>query len=210
MTNDEQEPLLSVAQLPSASQPAVQCARIGRSSSRSLTPVQTPKDDAKGRSGKNQTHAVVKRNIRDAYYEDIHVMELKEAAERRTQKNAIRMKELELQEKKHAAKVKKMEMDAEIQKAQLNMLSNMASMFASGSGRLAGAGGLSGRAESGSSTPLDGSMTTESWVHSQQASMSSGDSSPSGQMGVFSGSVERSPDAEFIFSANDLHFPDAM
>ncbi|KAI0263675.1 hypothetical protein BGY98DRAFT_1103840 [Russula aff. rugulosa BPL654] len=192
MTNDEQEPLLSVAQLPSASQPAVQCARIGRSSSRSLTPVQTPKDDAKGRSGKNQTHTAVKRNIRDAYYEDIHVMELKEAAERRTQKNAIRMKELELQEKKHAAKVKKMEMDAEIQKAQLNMLKQH------------------GKAESGSSTPLDGSMTMESWVHSQQASMSSGDSSPSGQMGVFSGSVERSPDAEFIFSANDLHFPDAM
>ena len=137
-------------------------------------------------------------------------MELKEAAKRRTQKNAIRIKELELQEKKHAAKVKKMEMDAEIQKAQLNMLSNMASMFALGSECLAGAGGLSGRAESGSSTPLDGSMTMESWVQSQQASMSSSDSSPSGQMGVFSSSVERSPDAEFIFSVNDLHFPNAM
>jgi len=59
------------------------------------------------------------------------VLELKEAAERRAQKNAIRLKELELQEKMHVAKVKKMEMDAEIQKAHLNMLNNMANMFTS-------------------------------------------------------------------------------
>ena len=70
------------------------------------------------------------------------MLELKEAAERRAQKNAIRLKELELQEKRHAAKVRKMEMDAEIQKAHLTMLNNMANMFTSGS--MAAVGGICG------------------------------------------------------------------
>jgi hypothetical protein len=94
----------------------------------------------KSSTGKNQTTG--KRGQRDAFHEDIHVLELKEASERRAQKNIIRLKELELQEKRHAAKVRKMEMDAEIQKAQLAMLSNMATMFASGSSRTGGVGGI--------------------------------------------------------------------
>ena len=143
---------------------------------------------------------MTKRSVRDAFHDDIHVLELKEAAERRAQKNAIRLKELELQEKRHAAKVRKMEMDAEIQKAHLNMLNNMANMFTSGS--MAAVGGIraAGQAGSESSTQLGGSTTTESWVHTQQqASTLSGSSSESGQMSAL-------PGAAFNFSANDFHF----
>lgn len=127
-------------------------------------------------------------------------------AARCAQKNAIRMKELELQEKRHAARVKKMEMDAEIQKAQLNILTNMASMFASGST------GVGGSGLSGPSTPttrLSGSVTptTETWVYSQ-ASTSSGDGSQM-MMGAIPGSVGHSPDPEFDFSMSDLHLPNS-
>jgi len=124
------------------------------------------------------------------------MLELKEAAEHRAQKNAIQLKELKLQEKRHAVKVKKMEINAEIQKAQLNMLTNMANMFASGpKGAVSGAG-------SGLSMRLGGSTTTESWVHSQQAGSSSS------QNGAFSDSgMAYSPNVEFNFSTSDLHFP---
>ena len=147
-----------------------------------------------------------KRGVRDAFHEDIHVLELKEAAERRAQRNAIRLKELELQEKRHAAKVRKMEMDAEIQKAQLNVLNNMASMFASGSmGAVGGTHAASPSVlsvPSVLSTPLGGSTSpasmTDSWVLShQQASTSSSGSFPS--------LAPHSP-SEFNFSTNDLHF----
>jgi hypothetical protein len=159
----------------------------------------------KSSTGKNQTTG--KRGQRDAFHEDIHVLELKEASERRAQKNVIRLKELELQEKRHAAKVRKMEMDAEIQKAQLAMLSNMATMFASGSSRTGGVGGIhaTNPAESGPST-LDGSTSTASWVHSQrQVSTSSSGS----QMGALPSLVTpgRLHDSDFNFSTNDFRFP---
>jgi hypothetical protein len=184
----------------------MQRSHIGLPSPQSSTSVKTPKDNTKGKSSKKLSHAMTKRSLQDAFNEDIHILELKEATERRAQKNAIRMKELELQEKRHAAKVKKMEMDAEIQKAQLNVLSNMANMFALG---LSGVGGA-GSPESGPSTQLGGSTMTESWVHSQRASTSSGDSSQSGQAHAFPGSVGCSPDSgdggEFNFSTNDFQF----
>lgn len=179
---------------------ALQRDLISQTTSRSSTPGRTSKDDAKGKSNKNQTSTGTKRSVRDAFHDDIHVLELKEAAEHRAQKNAIRLKELELQEKRHAAKVRKMEMDAEIQKAHLSMLNNMANMFTSGS--MAAVGGIRamGQAGSGSSTQLDGSTTTESWVHTQQqANTSSGSSSESGQISTF-------PGAAFNFSANDFNF----
>jgi hypothetical protein len=161
----------------------------------------------KGKSSKNQK---TKRGYQDAFHEDIHVLELKEATERRAQKNAIRLKELELQEKRHAAKVRKMEMDAEIQKAHLNVLNNMASMLNPGS---MGVGGiramnhaLAGSVQSGPSTQLSGS-TTESWVHSQQASASSSSSSHAGAFpGLATCSPDHLHDSEFNFSANDFHF----
>ena len=153
----------------------------------------------KGKSSKNQTHTAIKRGVRDAFHEDIHVLELKEAAERRAQKNAIRLKELELQEKRHEAKVKKMEMDAEIQKAHLHMLNNMANMFASGSMGAVGGVRAANHVGSGPST-LDGSTTTESWVNSQQQASTSSGSSQSGRMGVL-------PSSEFNFPADDFCFP---
>jgi hypothetical protein len=161
----------------------------------------------KGKSTKNSTHPGTKRTIQDAYHEDIHILELKEAAARRAQKNAIRMKELELQEKKHAARVKKMEMDAEIQKAQLNMLTNMASMFASGSTGVGGSG-LSGPSTPTTRLGRSVTPTTENWVYSQ-ASTSSGAGSQIGQMmmGAVPGSVGHSPDPNFDFSMSDLHLP---
>lgn len=156
----------------------------------------------KGKSSRTQTHNAMKRGARDAFHDDIHVLELKEAAERRAQKNAIRLKELELQEKRHEAKVRKMEMDAEIQKAHLNMLNNMANMFASGSMGAVG-GNRAAHVGSGPST-LDGAATTESWVHSQQrVSTSSSGSSQSSLMGALPGLAN----SEFNFSANDLQFP---
>ena len=183
---------------------------VSQSTSRSSTPVRTFKDDAKGKSSKNRAHTVPKRSVRDAFH-DVHVLELKEAAERRAQKNAIRLKELELQEKRHAAKVKKMEMDAEIQKAQLSMLSNMANIFTLGRSATAPMGGTcsTNLAEPGPSTQLggSGSTTTESWVHSQQqASMSSGSGSESSQTGALPGLTHNS-DSGFNFSLNDFHFP---
>jgi hypothetical protein len=146
---------------------------------------------------------MMKRSVQDAFREDIHVLELKEAAERRAQKNAIRLKELELQEKRQAAKVRKMEMDAEIQKAQLNMLSNMANMFASGP--MGAVGGIHAANHaglgSGPSTQLGGSSTSpattaDSWVHSQHASTSSSGTSQSALT-----------HSEFDFPANNFNFP---
>jgi hypothetical protein len=220
----QQEPVLSVAQLPqhttTASQspshtPTPQHALISQSTSRSSTPVRTSKDDTRGKSSKNQAHTTTKRSVRDAFHEDIHMLELKEAAERRSQKNAIRLKELELQEKKHAAKVRKMEMDAEIQKAHLNMLNNMANMFSSGSmGTIGGNQAINhaGSLGSGPSTQLDESTTIESWVHSQQASTSSSSSNQpeSAFPGPVTYSSRRPNDSESEFNVSspyDFHFP---
>lgn len=161
------------------------------------------KDDIKGKLSKNQTHAVTKHGACDAFHDDIHVLELKEAAKHCAQKNAIWLKKLELQEKRHEAKVRKMEMDAEIQKAHLNMLNNVANMFASGSMGTAGGIHAANHVESELST-LDGSTTTESWVHSQQqVSAPSSSNSQSSQMGVLPGLAN----SKFNFSTNDLHFP---
>jgi hypothetical protein len=59
-----------------------------------------------------------KRNTSDAF-DDIHAMEMKDMAERRDQKNALRLKQLELEKQKqefakekHLAKVRKMELEA--------------------------------------------------------------------------------------------------
>jgi hypothetical protein len=128
------------------------------------------------------------------------VLELKEAAEHYNQKNAIWLKELELQEKRHVAKVRKMEMNAEIQKAHLNMLNNMANMFTSGLMAIVGGIHAMGQAGLGLSTQLGGSTTTESWVHTQQQSStlsgSSSSSGPSGQISTFFS-------AAFNFSINN-------
>jgi hypothetical protein len=156
----------------------------------------------------------MKRGHRDAFHEDIHMLELKEAAERRAQKNAIRFKELELQEKRQAAKVRKMEMDAEIQKAHLNMLNNMANMFASGSMGIVSGIRAANQGGSGASTQLSESTTTENWVHTQQqASTSSGGSSQSNLTSGFSGllpvtqrSLDRLHDPAFNFPTNSFHF----
>jgi hypothetical protein len=66
-------------------------------------------------------------------------MELKDAAERRTEKNAICMKQLELEEKqqqlekeKHQAKLKKMEIEAERMRMQMSMMANMQQMMRQG------------------------------------------------------------------------------
>jgi len=128
------------------------------------------------------------------------VLELKEAAECRAQKNAIRLKELELQEKRHAAKVRKMEMDAEIQKVHLKHAKQHGKHVHFRVDGCSRWNSCRGSSRIRIITQLGGSMTTESWVHTQQqASTSSSSSSESGQMSAL-------PGAMFNFSANDFHF----
>jgi hypothetical protein len=83
-------------------------------------------------------------------------------------RNAIQLKKLELKEKQYAAKVQKMEMDTEIQKAQLNMLTSMASMFASGLTGIVGGVCAVNHVGSELSMLLGGSTSptsmTDSWV----------------------------------------------
>jgi hypothetical protein len=153
------KPVTNVSQVP-----AVQHTLIGQSGKQSSTPAKSSKDGPKSMKSKysrldikNTTHAGKTQSTQDVFHKEIHTMELKEATERRAEKNAIRIKELELEEKwqelekeKHQAKLRKMEIEAEHQQMQMNMLTNMIQMSMQQTGHYNGSstGGQPGQSSS--------------------------------------------------------------
>jgi hypothetical protein len=129
------------------------------------------KDDPKSKSSKTEAKNSKKRSPQDVFHEEIHAMELKEAAERHAEKNAICMKQLELEEKwqqlekeKHQVKLRKMEIEAEQQKMQMTMMSNMTQLFMQQMGQ----GGGGQNSESVQSSASGSMVRVEQYVESQQ------------------------------------------